>query len=152
LIFNDFYDKAPSWMRKVPTSSDPEQFHKFFGRIEREFVMPGARLVFNSLSLMQHVWSRDAVKSFFGHVCPALYAYKTLAYWTVVRDAHPKEFCAIIEHITQVVVDLSREGGKRFIEIKKAGGRYDPQTYQCHEYSVHGLDIRIFPKTLSDKG
>src|SRR3989304_4419291 len=109
LIFNDFYDTAPSWIRKVPTSSDPEQFHKFFGRIEREFVMPGARLVFNSLSLMQHVWSRDAVKSFFGHVCPALYAYKTLAYWTVVRDAHPKEFCAIIEHITQVVVDLSRE-------------------------------------------
>jgi KaiC/GvpD/RAD55 family RecA-like ATPase len=152
LIFNDFYDTAPSWMRKVPTSSDPEQFHKFFGRIEREFVMPGARLVFNSLSLMQHVWSRDAVKSFFGHVCPALYAYKALAYWTVVRDAHPKEFCAIIEHITQVVVDLSREGGKRFIEIKKAGGRYDPQTYQCYEYSVHGLDIRIFPKTLSDKG
>lgn len=152
LIFNDFYDTAPSWMRKVPTSKDPEQFHKFFGRIEREFVTPRARLVFNSLSLMQHVWGRDAVKNFFGHVCPALYAYKTLAYWTVVRDAHPREFCAIIEHITQVVVDLSREGGRRFIEIKKAGGRYDPQTYQCHEYSVHGIDIKIFPKALSDSG
>jgi KaiC/GvpD/RAD55 family RecA-like ATPase len=149
LIFNDFYDTAPSWMRKVPTSRDPEQFHRFFGRIEREFVTPGARLVFNSLSLMEHVWGRDAVKSFFGHVCPALYAYKTLAYWTIVRDAHPKEFCAIIEHITQVVVELSREGGERFIEIKKAGGRYDPQTYQCHGYSVHGLDIKIFPEARS---
>jgi len=29
-IFNDFYDKAPPWMRKVPSSKDPEQFHRFF--------------------------------------------------------------------------------------------------------------------------
>ena len=150
LIFNDFYDTAPSWMRKVPTSKDPEQFHKFFGRIEREFVTPSARLVFNSLSMMQHIWGSDAVKGFFGHVCPALYAYKTLAYWTIVRDAHPKEFCAIIEHITQVVVNLSREGGKRFVEVKKAGWRYNPQSYQRYEYSVQGFDIKIFPKTRSE--
>ncbi|MGD0979360.1 MAG: hypothetical protein ABR962_09505, partial [Candidatus Bathyarchaeia archaeon] len=140
----------PSWMRKVPTSKDPEQFHKFFGRIEREFVTPSARLVFNSLSMMQHIWGSDAVKGFFGHVCPALYAYKTLAYWTIVRDAHPKEFCAIIEHITQVVVNLSREGGKRFVEVKKAGWRYNPQSYQRYEYSVQGFDIKIFPKTRSE--
>jgi KaiC/GvpD/RAD55 family RecA-like ATPase len=146
LIFNDFYDTAPTWMRKVPTSKDPQQFHNFFGRIEREFVTLGTRLVFNSLSLMQHVWGQDAVKSFFGHICPALYAYKTLAYWTIVRDAHPREFCAMIEHITQVVIDLSREGGQRFLEVKKAGGRYDPQTYQCNEYTVQGLDIEILPK------
>ena len=150
LIFNDFYDTAPSWMRKVPTSKDPEQFHKFFGRIEREFVTPGTRLVFNSLSVMQHTWGSEAVKEFFGHVCPALYAYKTLAYWTIVRDAHPKEFCAIIEHITQVVVNLSREGGKRFLEVKKAGWRYNPQSYQRYEYSVQGFDIKIFPKMHSE--
>jgi KaiC/GvpD/RAD55 family RecA-like ATPase len=143
LIFNDFYDKAPPWMRKVPTSKDPEQFHKFFGRIEREFVTPKARLVFNSLSLMQHIWGADAVEDFFGHICPALYAYKTLAYWTIVRNAHPKEFCALIEHITQVVVNLSREGGKRFLEVKKAGWRYDPHTYQRYEYSVNGFSINI---------
>jgi KaiC/GvpD/RAD55 family RecA-like ATPase len=150
LIFNDFYDSAPPWMRKVPTSKDPEQFHKFFGRIEREFVTPKARLVFNSLSLMKHIWGADAVEDFFGHICPALYAYKTLAYWTIVRNAHPKEFCAIIEHITQVVVNLSREGGKRFLEVKKAGWRYEPQTYQRHEYSVHELDIKIATKTGSE--
>ena len=151
LIFNDFYDAAPTWMRKVPTSKDPQQFHNFFGRIEREFVTPGTRLVFNSLSLMQHVWGQEAVKSFFGHICPALYAYKTLAYWTIVRDAHPREFCAMIEHITQVVVELSREGGRRFLEVKKAGGRYDTQTYQCHDYKVHGLNIEILPYHPSAK-
>jgi KaiC/GvpD/RAD55 family RecA-like ATPase len=150
LIFNDFYDKAPSWMRKVPTSKDPEQFHKFFGRIEREFVTPGTRLVFNSLSVMQHIWGPEAVKEFFGHVCPALYAYKTLAYWTIVRDAHPIEFRAIIEHITQVVIKLSREGGKRFVEVEKAGWRYDPQTYQRHEYSVQGFEIEIRPKAYPE--
>jgi len=143
LVFIDFYDKAPAWIRKVPSSKDPEQFHRFFGRIEREFVTPGTRLVFNSLSLMEHVWGNEAVKDFFSHVCPALYAYQTLAYWTIAKNAHPKEFCALIEHITQVVIDLTRVGGKRFIEVKKAGGRYNPETYQRREYSVGGLKIEF---------
>lgn len=143
LIFSDFYDKAPSWIRKVPSSKDPEQFHRFFGRIEREFVSPGTRFVFNSLSLMEHLWGRESVKAFFGHVCPALYAYKTLACWTIARDAHPREFCAAIEHMTQVVIELSREGGKRFVEVKKAGWRYNPVTYQPHGYTVDGLKIKI---------
>jgi KaiC/GvpD/RAD55 family RecA-like ATPase len=143
LIFSDFYDKAPSWMRKVPSSKDPDRFHHFFGRIEREFVTPGARLVFNSLSLMEHNWGRDAVKTFFGHICPALYAYQTLAYWTMAKNAHPKEFGAMIEHMTQVVIDLSKAGNKNFLEIRKAGGRYEPQTYLKHEYVVKGSQIDI---------
>jgi KaiC/GvpD/RAD55 family RecA-like ATPase len=143
LVFVDFYDKAPSWIRKVPSSKDPEQFHRFFGRIEREFVTPGTRLVFNSLSLMEHVWGNEAVKAFFSHVCPALYAYRTLAYWTIAKNAHSKEFRSLMEHITQVVIDLSKVGEKRFLEIKKAGSRYDLQTYQRHEYSVHDLKIEF---------
>jgi KaiC/GvpD/RAD55 family RecA-like ATPase len=143
LIFSDFYDQAPSWIRKVPSSKDPDRFHHFFGRIEREFVTPGTRLVFSSLSLMEHNWGRDAVKAFFGHVCPALYAYHTLAYWTMAKNAHPKEFCAMIEHMTQVVVDLSKKEEKNFLEVKKAGGRYDSQTYQRHEYVVKGFQIDI---------
>jgi len=143
LIFRDFYDKAPSWMRKVPSSKDPEQFHQFFGRIEREFVTPETRLVFNSLTLMDHIWGGDVAKTFFGHVCPALYAYKTLAYWTIAKNAHPREFCAIIEHMTQVVVELSKENGKRRLEIKKAGTRYGSETYRSHEYVAEGLKLKI---------
>jgi KaiC/GvpD/RAD55 family RecA-like ATPase len=143
LIFSDFYDKAPSWIRRVPSSKDPEQFHRFFARIEREFVTPGTRLVFNSLSLMEHMWGREATKAFFGHVCPALYAYQTLAYWTLAKNAHPKEFCAIIEHMTQVVIDLSKEGVNRYLEVKKGGSRYDPRTYQRREYQTAGLKIKI---------
>jgi len=143
LIFRDFYDKAPSWMRKVPSSKDLEQFHQFFGRIEREFVTPETRLVFNSLTLMEHIWGREAAKTFFGHVCPALYAYKTLAYWTIAKNAHPREFCAIIEHMTQVVVELSKENGKRCLEIKKAGTRYGSETYRRHEYVAEGLKLKI---------
>jgi KaiC/GvpD/RAD55 family RecA-like ATPase len=143
LVFIDFYDKAPPWIRRVPSSKDPEQFHRFFGRIEREFVASGTRLVFNSLSLMEQIWGTEAVKTFFSHVCPALYAYQTLAYWTIAKNAHPKEFCALLEHITQVVIDLSKEGGKRYIEVRKAGGRYDPRTYERREYSVKGLEIDL---------
>jgi KaiC/GvpD/RAD55 family RecA-like ATPase len=143
LVFIDFYDKAPSWIRRVPSSKDLGQFHNFFGRIEREFVTPGTRLVFNSLSLMEHIWGNEAVRGFFSHVCPALYAYQTLAYWVIAKNAHPKEFCALIEHITQVVVDLTKEGEKRFLEVRKAAGRYDPQTFQRHEYWADGLKIKF---------
>ena len=143
LIFSDFYDKAPSWIRKVPSSKDPEQFHRFFGRIEREFISPGTRLVFSSLSLMEHTWGREAVKAFFGHVCPALYAYQTLAYWTLAKNAHPQEFSAMIEHMTQVVIGLSKEGTRRYLEIKKAGSRFNPVTYERREYQVEGRKIKI---------
>ncbi|MCK4477554.1 hypothetical protein KAU88_03375 [Candidatus Bathyarchaeota archaeon] len=141
LIFSDFYDKAPSWMRRVPSSKDPERFHHFFGRIEREFVTSGTRLIFYSLSMMEHIWGRDAVKSFFGHVCPALYAYKTLAYWPMIKKAHPTEFIAMIEHMTQVVIDLSKEKDGMFLTVRKGGRRYSPSTYEQHKYVTDGLEI-----------
>jgi hypothetical protein len=49
----------------------------------------------------------------------------------------------MIEHMTQVVIDLSKVDSKKFLEIRKAGGRYDPQTYQKCEYSVKDLEISI---------
>ncbi|MCK4633426.1 hypothetical protein KAT42_01225 [Candidatus Bathyarchaeota archaeon] len=143
LIFTDFYDKAPQWIRKVPSSKDPERFHHFFGRIEREFISEGTRLIFNSLTAMQHIWGRENTKTFFGHICPALYAYKTLAYWTVEKSAHPKEFLAAIEHMTQVVIDLNKQEEKLTLQIKEAGGRYAPQTYERREYKVEGLTITL---------
>jgi KaiC/GvpD/RAD55 family RecA-like ATPase len=143
LIFGDFYDKAPSWMRKVPSSRDPERFHHFFGRIEREFVTSGTRLVFYSLSMMEHIWGREAVKNFFGHVCPALYAYETLAYWSLIKGAHPPEFIAMIEHMTQVVIDLTKEQGRTFLSVKKGGRRYLPTTYERREYVTDGSKISL---------
>jgi len=147
LIFTDFYDQAPAWMKKVPSSKDAERFHNFFARIEREFAGEGTRLLFNSLTTMEHIWGRENTKSLFGHVCPALYAYKTLAYWTIEKHAHPLEFIAAIEHMTQVVIDLSKQGEKTFLQIKKAGGRYEATTYERKEYKVKGLTIRLQEKT-----
>jgi KaiC/GvpD/RAD55 family RecA-like ATPase len=141
LIFSDFYDKAPAWIKKVPSSRDPERFHHFFGRLEREFITSGTRLVFYSLSMMEHIWGEEAVKSFFSHVCPALYAYKTLAYWQLIKKAHPTEFIAKIEHTTQVVIDLSKEQNRMFLTVRKGGRRYLPSTYDRREYTANGLEI-----------
>jgi hypothetical protein len=143
LVFSDFYDQAPSWIRKVPSSRDPERFHHFFGRIEREFISKGTRLVFNSLTVLEHIWGRENTKTFFGHICPALFAYKTLAYWTIEKNAHPRDFLAAIEHMTQLVIDLSKEENMLTLQIKKAGGRYAPQTYQSKKYKVNGLEVTI---------
>jgi KaiC/GvpD/RAD55 family RecA-like ATPase len=143
LVFTDFYDKAPSWIRKVPMSRDIERFHHFFGRIEREFIGDGTRLVINSLTAMEIIWGQEGARGLFGHICPALYAYKTLAYWTINRNAHNKEFLAAIEHTTQVVVELNRERNQRLLRVKKAGGRYMPKTYDSYPYTVDGLTITI---------
>ncbi|MFX1562295.1 MAG: RAD55 family ATPase [Promethearchaeota archaeon] len=141
LIFTDFYDKAPEWIRKVPSSKEAESFHHFFGRIEREFVGDGTRLVFNSLTAMEIIWGQREVQELFGHICPALYAYKTLAYWTINRFAHTHEFLAAIEHITQVAIELSKQGNDLFLKVKKAGARYDTRTYEQRKYTADALSI-----------
>lgn len=141
LVFNDFYDQAPSWIRKVPSSRDPERFHHFFGRIEREFVTSGTRLVFYSLSMMEQVWGQDAARAFFSHVCPALYAYETLAYWLLMKHVHPPDFTARIEHTTQVVIDLSRKQNRTYLTMKKGGSRYSPSIYEEQEYAVKDAEV-----------
>lgn len=143
LVFSDFYDQAPSWMRKVPSSRDPDRFHHFFGRIEREFITPRTRLVFYSLSMMEQIWGQDATKTFFSHVCPALYAYGTLAYWLLIRRAHPLEFIAKIEHTTQIVIDLTKEQDRTYLSVRKGGRRYSPSTYKRREYTVKELEITL---------
>ncbi len=146
LVFSDFYDRAPTWMRKVPSSKDPERFHHFFGRIEREFVTRGTRLVFYSLSMMEQVWGQDAVQTFFSHVCPALYAYETLAYWLLIKQAHQPDFISKIEHTTQIVIDLSKEQSQTCLTVRKGGYRYSPSTYEQRRYEVKGSEISFPPK------
>lgn len=141
LVFSDFYDQAPPWIRKVPSSKDPDRFHHFFGRIEREFVVPGTRLVFYSLSMMEQIWGQEAVKTFFSHVCPALYAYETLAYWLLMKKAHPTDFVAKIEHTTQIVIDLAKEQSSTSLTVRKGGYRYSPSTYKRRQYMVKGSNI-----------
>ncbi|MDH5481569.1 MAG: elongator complex protein 4 [Candidatus Bathyarchaeota archaeon] len=141
LVFSDFYDQAPSWIRKVPSSKDPDRFHHFFGRIEREFVTPGTRLVFYSLSMMEQIWGQEAVKTFFSHVCPALYAYETLAYWLLIKHAHPVDFITKIEHTTQIAIDLSKEQDRTYLTVRKGGQRYSPSVYKKREYSAKGSEI-----------
>jgi len=90
---------------------------------------------------MERIWGTDGVKNFFGHVCPALYAYETLAYWPLIKNVHPAEFTAMIEHMTQVVINLSNEQGRTFLTVKKGGRRYLPSTYKQREYLTDGLAI-----------
>ncbi|MFX1476204.1 MAG: hypothetical protein ACFFCO_12100, partial [Promethearchaeota archaeon] len=76
-------------------------------------------------------------------ICPALYAYKTLAYWTINRHAHHREFLAAIEHTTQIVVELRKTDNELVLQIKQAGARYNPETYKPHRYTVDGANITL---------
>ncbi len=143
-IFSDFYNTAPPWIRKVPSANDPSDFHQFFGRIERDVMEPESRLVFQSLTRMEHLWGREKTREFFTHVCPALYAYNTLAYWTLDKRAHQEEFLASIEHSTQIVIELERaNAGKNILRVKKAWNRYDSTTYQPAPYHAKSSEIRL---------
>jgi KaiC/GvpD/RAD55 family RecA-like ATPase len=143
LVFSDFYDQAPSWIRKVPSSREPDRFHHFFGRIEREFITPRTRLVFYSLSMMEQIWGQRVAETFFSHVCPALYAYGTLAYWLLMKKAHPLDFIAKIEHTTQIVIDLSKEQNRTYLSVKKGGRRYSRGTYKRIKYAMNGPEITL---------
>jgi hypothetical protein len=49
----------------------------------------------------------------------------------------------MIEHITQVVIELSKNGDKSFLKVRKAFGRYDPRTYQSREYVAKETEIDV---------
>jgi len=61
----------------------------------------------------------------------------------MIKKARPTEFIATIEHMTQVVINLSKEKDGMFLTVKKGGCRYSPSTYEQHKYVTDGLEIRF---------
>jgi len=83
----------------------------------------GATYVFDGLTAMQRRWSTEGALSLFLWMCPKLYEERTIAYWTLERSAHTPAFLAKLAQITQVVIDLGRDGERWWMELRKAHGR-----------------------------
>ena len=83
----------------------------------------GAVYVFDSLTALQQRWGADEALRFFAWACPRLYRHRTVALWTLDRDAHTPAFLAQLAEITQVVFELDREDAATTAEVTEADGR-----------------------------
>lgn len=112
---------------------------------------PGTIYVFDGLTAMQQRWSAQDALSLFVWACPKLYEERTIAYWTLERAAHTPAFLAKLAQVTQVVIDLGREGERQWMELRKAQGRPDDLLDGRVEFVAQGETVRLLERTPLDR-
>lgn len=76
--------------------------------------------VFDCLTDLLEVWFSDLmIMNFFKVTCPYLYEMETVAYFSVVRDAHTFHAIAGIRETTQLLLDIYRIEGSTYIHPLK---------------------------------
>jgi transcriptional regulator with XRE-family HTH domain len=100
---------------------------------------------------MQDLWGSDEpVLKFFTRQCPRLYELDTIAYWIVEKNAHSEKFRAQINHITQVVIDLSIVNGACGLTIFKSENRFSKDVLKPHKYEVVDSSISFMSGAGAD--
>lgn len=93
--------------------------------------------VFDCLTDLLEVWFSDLmIMNFFKVTCPYLYEMETVAYFSVVRDAHTFHAIAGIRETTQLLLDIYRIDGSTYIHPLKVWQRYSPTMFFPHY--IHG--------------
>jgi transcriptional regulator with XRE-family HTH domain len=147
-LFAGFYERGNEGFKgtviKVENPKDFAQFRVAMDRIEIE-KGAGIRYIFDSLTGMQDIWGDENVThKFFTYSCPRLYDLQTVAYWILEKDAHTPSFKANLRHITQVAIELEKEGGDLFFKAIKIEGRFSRNAFLPKRYEVWEDEI-IFP-------
>jgi transcriptional regulator with XRE-family HTH domain len=88
-----------------------------------ERVGAGATFVFDRLTAVQAAWGEDAPLELFLTACPRLYRRRSLALWTVEIERHRPTFLRRLAEISQVVVELTDDGGQLRLAVLEADGR-----------------------------
>jgi transcriptional regulator with XRE-family HTH domain len=142
-LYKTVYKKYSCKVVQVERPGDVENFITVINRIE-EAKPRGTRYVFDSMTGMQDLWGSDEqITKFFTRQCPRLYELDTVAYWIMEKNAHSEQFRAQINHITQVVVDLSIEGGACNLSVIKADNHPEEQMLKSHRYEVVNSNIEF---------
>jgi transcriptional regulator with XRE-family HTH domain len=82
-----------------------------------------AVFLIDSLSTLQDRWGADAALEVFLATCPHLYQRGSVALWLLDRERHDRAFLSRLRDITQVVIDLTRDGDEVVAEVLAAAGR-----------------------------
>lgn len=135
---------------KIDNPTDISQFTKAINEIEEKNT-EGTRYIFDSITGMQDLWG-DEVKTykFFTYACPRLYDLNTVAYWILEKGAHSNSFKANLEHVTQVVIEISHSGAKLFLRINKSEGRYSSDVLKPQKFDVWGEEIIFYEAEEKD--
>ena len=93
----------------------------------------GACYVFDCLSELAVDWYSDRMLgNFFMLACPYLFQLDTIAYFALLRNRHTPLATEAITSTAQVVVNIYRHQGKRYIHPLKVDTRYSPNLYMLH--------------------
>ncbi len=126
---------------KIDRPDDVSHFTKAINSVE-EKNGEGTRYIFDSITGMQDLWG-DEVKTykFFTYACPRLYDLNTVAYWILESGAHSHSFKANLEHVTQVVIEISHSGPQLFLKVNKSEDRYTSNMLKPQKFEVWGEEI-----------
>jgi hypothetical protein len=98
----------------------------------------GAFYVFDSLSDLLTSWATDLmIGNFFTVTCPFLYELDTIAYFALIRNRHSFQTVARIRGTTQLLLDVYRLEGTRYIHPLKVQNRYSHTLFLPHREDQH---------------
>jgi pyruvate, water dikinase len=101
----------------------------------------GAFYVFDCLSDLLSAWATDVmVGQLFRVICPRLYELDTVAYFSLLARRHSYRTMATIRSTTQVLVDVRRVGGERYVQPVKAWQRSSPTMFLPHRQRAERLE------------
>ncbi|WP_081666916.1 PEP/pyruvate-binding domain-containing protein [Paenibacillus pinihumi] len=89
--------------------------------------------IFDCLTeLLEHWYSDAMISNFFNVSCPFLYELDTIAYFSIIRNAHTYSTIASIRETTQLLLDLYQVNGHFYIHPLKVWNRYSPTMFFPH--------------------
>lgn len=150
-LYKTTYKKYNCKVIHVEKPEDAAGFVQTINRIE-ETKPRGARYVFDSITGMQDLWGGSEAAKFFTRQCPRLYELDTIAYWIIDRNVHAEQFRAQLNHITQVVIDLSVENGLCNLLVRKAENHPESGMLKPHRYEVVNSTIEFTGEADTDAG
>jgi len=93
----------------------------------------GAFYVFDCLSDLLSAWATDVmIGNLFRVICPRLFRLNTVAYFALLARRHSFQTMGRIRETTQVLIDVRRAKGCRYIQPVKAWKRRSPTMFLPH--------------------
>ena len=114
-------------------------FEAFLAEIHRviERTGKGGFHVFDCLSELTADWYSDQMLgNFFMLTCPYLYDMETIAYFGLLRGHHSTAATSAISNTAQVLLDVFRHKGRRYIHPLKVQQRYSGTMYMLHAWEA----------------
>jgi transcriptional regulator with XRE-family HTH domain/KaiC/GvpD/RAD55 family RecA-like ATPase len=151
-LYETTYKKYKCKIVRVEKPEDVADFVQLINRIEETYPR-GTRYIFDSITGMRDLWGSDEpVLKFFTRQCPRLYELDTIAYWILEKNVHSQAFRSQLNHITQVVIDLSIDNGHCNLMIKKAENRFGSNVLKPHAYEVVNSEISFLENRDEELG